>query len=769
MQFNPRNTCPELFVMEAHVRGDPYDETVESHLRECHSCNELAREIKANNDLMTEIARVGVQNKGVPVAGQSLDVKSFSIPGLRDLAPLHQGGQGIVFRAYHVATRRTVAVKVLLHGKWATSKQRARFIREAELVATLRHPHIVQLFDRGVTPDGLDYFIMGYVEGVRLDEYMAGATVASHEIDKSTSIRRPRRIARLMSETCKAVNYAHQHGVIHRDLKPGNILVDADGHPHVLDFGLAKQFAGGAPPEDRPVTITGEFMGTLLYAAPEQVRGESDLADIRTDVYALGVIMYELLAGRLPHRDTSSAAGLIESITRIEPMAPSRAAAEASSTSVKRASPSHKELDAIVLKALAKNPDQRYQSARDFGDDIDNFLTGNPVTAKADSAWYLIRKFARRHRVAASVSAVFLMMIIGFGITVSVMYARTLRQTERVRYIKEFLEDMLASAEPAAAGSEVTVRDALDEAAHWVETSLVDQPDLEASVHLIIGNTYRSIGVFDEAEAHLSESLRLRRKLNGDEHLDVAECLSGLALLSRAQGKYEEAERFAKQALAIRERLAGPRDVLVGRSLSSLGSIYGEQGKFDEAIDALNRSLEIQRFIHGERHPDVAMMLYRIAELESRRGQSDRAFQLNREALDIRRGTLTSRHPDLARSLLATGRILFQTGELVEAEGLLREALVIRRTNVDRDHWSVAEAMSALGRCLAARRQFDEAEQLLTQSVQVFDKSLSNCDPLRVETIRSLVGLLKSRDELELASDYELQIANCASEKKVSG
>jgi len=325
------------------------------------------------------------------------------IAGYQILRELHRGGQGVVYEAHDRVTKRKVAIKVLLEGPYASRAARRRFEREIELVASLKHPNIVAVFHSGQMVDGRQFCVMDYVRGVPLTEYIRSKKPPLEEA------------LRLFATVCEAVNYAHQKGVIHRDLKPSNILVDVDGTPKVLDFGLAKMIGG---PEQTVVSLTGQVVGTLPYMSPEQARGNPDEIDIRTDVYALGVIVYELLTGHYPYPVAGQMAEVLQHIAETQPTPPSRhwtAGCGVTQRSTKRLRSSHcpidDEVETIVLRSLAKERDRRYQSAGELASDITSYLNGQPILAKRDSGWYWVKKFIRRRRVTLSItSATFLLL-----------------------------------------------------------------------------------------------------------------------------------------------------------------------------------------------------------------------------------------------------------------------------------------------------------------------------------------------------------------------
>lgn len=347
---------------------------------------------------LIEAARIQAQHG---VVGGTRGPGGGSIPGYRLLKEIHRGGQGVVYLAIQEATRRKVAIKVMREGPFAGEHDLARFEREVQVLAQLNDPHIVTIHDSG-SCGGCCYFVMDYVAGLPLDQHV--------KLMELTVLDR----LGLFATVCEAVNTAHLRGVIHRDLKPGNIRVDPQGVPKVLDFGLAKLTGDENGSEESTVTqmtMTGQFVGSIPWASPEQALGESNKIDVRTDVYSLGVILYQLLVGEFPYKVDGSLRDVLDSIAKVEPVRPSL-----------RAKGIHSEVDAIVLKALSKSRAGRYQTAGELGRDVRRFLAGEAIEAKRDSAWYLLQKSMQRYWLQSLVASGFLVLVLAFAVTMTLMF-----------------------------------------------------------------------------------------------------------------------------------------------------------------------------------------------------------------------------------------------------------------------------------------------------------------------------------------------------------
>ena len=438
MEPESTHSCLTEKQMEACLAGATAleDAAVSAHLSQCPRCRQRLADARANEDLLVNMRRTLQDSPGglhvdpslLPSAELTLPSSSVD-PGVADLpaacpeviqgyqvlAEIGRGGMGVVYKACQLGTRRIVALKVMLDGPLASAATRRRFEREVELAAGLSHPNIVAVHDSGLSR-GRHYFAMDYIEGRRLDRYV-----------KDGNLPVESRL-RLMQKICLAVNHAHQRGVIHRDLKPSNILVDGQGEPHILDFGLAKT---AEPPaaESRLISIGGQVLGTLPYMAPEQATGAFGQIDSRTDIYALGVILYEMLTGRYPYPVTGQMADVLQNITQAAPQRP-RALCPAIA----------KDLETIVLKALAKDKDHRYDSAGALAGDIGRYMAGEAIEARRDSGWYVFGKTLRRYRWPVSVATGVLVLAILAAIVTLSLYS----QAERQRYRAEQNSGMLA-------------------------------------------------------------------------------------------------------------------------------------------------------------------------------------------------------------------------------------------------------------------------------------------------------------------------------------
>ncbi|MCZ6682743.1 MAG: tetratricopeptide repeat protein [Planctomycetota bacterium] len=704
---------------------------------------------------------------GIPAAG----LLGRRIGAYELVSLVATGGMGAVYLAKRADGEHgnEVAVK-LIKREMLSESTLQHFRTERRTLAALDHPNIARMLDGGVTDDGLPYLMMEYISGEPIDRFCDAR-------DLSTILR-----LRLFREVCAAVQFAHRNLVVHRDLKPSNILVTRAGTPKLLDFGIAKVLDPGRDDDSDASTVTAQRIMTPAYASPEQIRGET--ITTASDVYSLGVVLYELLTGCRPFRISGRTPHEIErTVCEDDPAKPStaiRRAAERRSDngssritlSVERSDRTRfgqaarlsrrlaGDLDAIVLRALRKEPHHRYASVHDLSEDIRRHLEGLPVTARSGGLRYRMTKFVRRNAPAVVAGMVLWVALAAFlvGLVWQRDKAVAARQDAEVQSIKaerinDFLQDMLASVDPyETAGHEATVRNVLDKATAKLENGFFkDQPEIEAAARMTIGATYCELGLHALAEQHLTTALEIRTRELGENHLDVAESLDALGLLSRATGDYDEAERLYIEALALRRALLESDDLLVAETMNNLGVVLRRKGKWQEAEAIYREALAIRRSQLGDQHEDVATSFTNLAALLKNRGELDEAEPLYRDAIDIFRASLGQRHVRVAIGLNNLALLLMEKRAYGEAESLLREALAIRRIELGDEHPGVSRGLHNLALVLAAQGKNVEAEALYREALALRRKLLDAKHPHVAYTANSLARLLGERGDWEAA------------------
>jgi len=441
-------SCPPRELLEGLALGHEPPAAIGTHVAACEACRAALERIREDNAVLAGFAVGGVlprPRNAVP-----------AIPGYEIAREIHRGGQGVVYLARQRSTHRDVAVKVMRQGPFATPADRSRFEREIETLSRLDHPNIVTVHDAGLA-DGFHYFVMNYVDGLALDDWAAQLgepdSAATHAAPSPGADRaRIESILRAFLKVCDAVHAAHLRGVIHRDLKPSNICVDRAGEPHVLDFGLAKAT------DDRlqsNMTRTGQFVGSLPWASPEQVEGASRSVDLRTDVYSLGAILYQLLSGAPPFDPGKNLHDLLDDILHREPARPGSVVRSASSITGSTSSRSFTlasrrglddELDTIVLKCLAKDPARRYQSAGELASDLRRYGAGEAIEARRDSMLYVLRKTLRRYRMRVAAGSAFVVLLAVFAVVMAILYQQSSVLERRASDAADSLDVLLSQS-----------------------------------------------------------------------------------------------------------------------------------------------------------------------------------------------------------------------------------------------------------------------------------------------------------------------------------
>jgi len=684
---------------------------------------------------------VGFIQRPLQEAARSLDDRSDITSGrqigsYRLLAVLGEGGMGRVYLAARADDmyKQQVAIKLMHAGFAQTRRMLLRFGAERQILANLNHPNIARLLDGGVS-DGLPYLVMEYVDGVPIDEYCR-----QHRLGIESRLK-------LFCTVCRAVEYAHKNLVVHRDIKPGNILVTADGTPKLLDFGIAKLLAEGA---DLTRTRTGERMMTPEYASPEQVRGDSITTS--TDVYALGVLLYELLSGRRPfHLETTSPMEIARVICEQTPTAPSIVGKENPDLAPPDASRKLSgDLDNIVLMAMRKEPARRYVSVGQFFEDIEAFLGGYPVRARTDTWGYRSGKFIQRDRAAFVATIIVGVALVGFSIGMGLFARRAQRERLAAEREAQFLNSIFQSTTPEQArGKQVTGRELLDQGTKRVETEFSGEPQLQATLFDNIGRAYTSLGLYRTGEEVLERAYNLRRQTLGNSDLNTAATLDSLATAVRLENEYSRAEPLFRGALAIRKRKLQPDDLLIASSMTNLGECLYLEGKDSEAESMLRQALSVQRNNH--RDGDIAMSDNYLALVLERKGDFSEAVQLLREAveLDARTGTDT---PEYANSLHNLAGALIDSGNLSEAETMDRQALAISRKVNGPGHPDLCYPLNNLGYTFLEKGDWASAEPFLKENVEI-QRNTGRAGPRLAGAVNNWARMLQERGDYSKADE----------------
>lgn len=625
------------------------------------------------------------------------------------LREIGRGGMGAVYLAERADEEfeKRVALKVIRRSARAEEIVR-RFRTERQILARLDHPNIARLLDGGSTEDGRPFLVMEHVEGRPIDEFCSA---------EGLSLRQ--RLA-LFRKVCEAVHFAHQNLVVHGDLKPGNILVGVDAAPRLLDFGIAEILApegseAEAANEGRPRAMT------LSHASPEQVAPGA--ITTASDVYSLGVLLYGLLTGRSPYgTPLPEGEDLLRAIREGVPSSPSLVVKEADRKRLAG------DLDSIVAKALRKDPRERYASAEQLASEIGLYLEGFPVLAHPDTPAYRFGKFVRRHRLGVAAAAAFVVVILGAGIGLSMLYREAVRERERAETVSEFLEGLFEISDPSESrGETITAREVLDQGRRRISEKLGDQPVLRADLMNTIGRVYRNLGLYGPARELIEEGLRLRRENLGPSHPAVAESLLNLVHLQGEQEGKASTEPLLREVLEIQGRNGLNETLGHAEALGNLGSIHQAREEYGEAERLYRESLALKRRL-GSEDQDVARSLANLANLLHVRGELAQAEQLYRESLALRQA-LPDDHPEVALMLSNLGSLLEDRGDVAGAEAVYRNVLARRRKIYGPRHPAVATSLSNLGFALQAQGRHREAEPLYREALSIADERL---DPKHV-------------------------------------
>lgn len=626
------------------------------------------------------------------------------VPGYDFVCVRHFGGQGVVYQAVQLSTGRDVAIKFLRAGLIASPREQARMEREIQILAQLRHPNIVTIYDSGVTEDGLSYIVMDFIDGEPLDAFVEGMAPSVEES------------LRLFVDIVNGVQYAHLHGVVHRDLKPSNILVDGNARPHVVDFGLAKL---STPVAEQSLTNAGQIIGSLPWSAPEQVQGRSSDIDVRTDVYGLGAVLYQLLARRLPYRLSHDISELVDQVLRHEPAPPSVFRREIND-----------EIDTIVLKCLQKDSARRYQSAGQLARDIERYLRGDAIDAKRDSKWYVLKKAIGRHRIWFAVVAVFVVLVVAASSVSIAQWRRAERELARATQVKKVLFTIFEGVDPAVASGEDTAL--LRSLMETAEEEIAPEMDglVEADVRNVLGMVYSSIDDVSRADSNYRRALRLRRTLLGDEHEKTLDSLHHLAKLRYYEGRYEEARTLFEEALDGTRRVLGPGHEYTYNAMNDLAVTLKDLGEWDAALPLQWEALEGYRRVLGDDHPHTLATALGMGALLRQMGRAEEAEPYYREALAGLRRTLGDQHPDTQVCINNMGALMRSLGDLEKAEAFYREAMDLRIETLGPEHSHTLISLNNLAGVLLDLDRSEEAGQLLERHLFVARARWEGSGPL---------------------------------------
>jgi serine/threonine protein kinase/Tfp pilus assembly protein PilF len=701
----------------------------------------------------------GGRESNRPPQGATAEKPGDQIDRFRLIRPVGEGGFGVVFEAeQETPVRRKVALKVIKLGM-DTRQVVARFEAERQALALMEHPNIARVLEGGMTAAGRPYFVMEFVNGIRITDYCD-----QHQLSLRARLD-------LFIEVCEAIQHAHQKGIIHRDIKPSNILVtDQDGVPvpKVIDFGIAKAAFDPAS-EGHPYETTHQvFAGTPAYMSPEQAGMDGFDVDARSDIYSLGMLLYELLTARPAFRwDELSHAALNEILRVIRESEPARPSTQLTSLApqeltviarCRRAEPGRLpsllrgDLDWVVMKAIEKDRNRRYETANGLALDIRRHLDHQPVLARPPNPLYLLGKTVRRNRLACAAAAlVTIALVAGLGLA-SWMYVREkqawLKETQaRLRaeaaekkaaneaatsfQTAQFLKQMLEGVGPSVALGRDTVllREILDKTSERIGKQLTNQPAVEADLRNTLGDVYQTLGDYPKAEAELRAAIDLNHVAPGKEDIRLAATLNNLGIVLQRRGDLSEAEASHRRALAIQQRMLGPEHREIAKTLGLVGNALFLQARLADAEPFYRKSLALSQKTAGKESQEAMTALGNLGNLLGREGKVSESESILKELLALQKKLLTDKHPLVAKTLTNLGMTFENEDKPAEAEAAFREAVALRRKILPPDHPDLAFTLQRLGTLLNLQGRQAEAEPVIREALDIRRKKLGAQHP----------------------------------------
>lgn len=668
-----------------------------------------------------------------------------------------RGGMGVVYLAERAdgQFRKKLALKLVKRGM-DTDEILHRFRHERQILASLEHPNIARLYDGGATDDGRPYLVMEYIEGEPITDYCDRQRLTVEER------------LQLFRTVCEGVQYAHQNLIVHRDLKPSNILVTADGSVRLLDFGVAKLLQDQSG-EDAPHTRPWMRLVTPDYAAPEQFAGNR--ITTATDVYALGILLYELLTGSHPYKDSDgrNTFGIPDATKWVEsPVARVKKTVDSGVFHARRTSPNalvrrlRNDLENIVMTALHPDPVHRYRSAEQLFRDISRHLSGHPVQARRQTSLYRFWKFVGRNKIAVASVSLLIVISVLFGIFSRIQQLETARErdiaeTERDKalMLAGFMERLFDASNPYNPEPERidTLRafELLQRGARTAETELADRPELQANMFHSVGIAYRGMGRYEEAETYLSRALALRKDDPGVDVNELLESYANLGFLHYVQGRHANSEEILREGLEIARDYPGAGDIQLANVMHTLGVTLTDRNNWDEAEPLLRRALDMRVKEFGRVHQEVASTQGALASLLTSTGNQEEAHALMRESVRVRREIYGDHHPSVAIGLNNLAVELRAARRFDEAEEAIREALEINRASLGEQHLYVTQNLGLLGSILRFQGNLEAAEKKQAEAIRRYRQYHESDLPGLSIALIAYSGLQMALDRLDEA------------------